>query len=122
METRNMTLPVFLETKKDRASYKIQVPNFFESGIDIRFSMHIEESDSVFYIQDLLEGALLFQEYWIGKDKFYFDMNEDGELIAICPEGWDVMIGPEGDLIVYPEGHRFEGIGFWIIEDNFVVQ
>lgn len=122
MEAKTMILPVHLVSKDGRASHKIQTPNFWESGIDLRFYLCNDGDDTVFYNQEGIEGCLLFQEYWIGKEKFYFDVNEDGELIAICPEGWDVMISPDGELIVYPEDTRFEGIGFWIIEDDFVVQ
>lgn len=122
MEAKIMTLPVYLTSSNGKASHKIQVPNFFESGIDLRFHLCVGEDSSVFYNLGNIDACLLLQEYWIGKEKFYFDMNEDGELIAICPEGWDVMLSPDGELIVYPEDVRFEGIGFWIIEDDFVVQ
>lgn len=122
MEVKIVRFPVSLKTETTGdAVFKIQTPNFWESGIDLRAEICSGDDDTVFYDQNI-EACLIFQEYWIYKDKFYFDMNEDGELIVICPPGWDVMIGPEGDLIVYPEGHKFEGIGFWIIEDDFVVQ
>ena len=67
----------------------------------------------------------MLQEFWDSVEKkIYFDVNEKGELVAVFPEGYDGFIDENGDLILVEGSIEFptDGIGFWIIEDTFIVQ
>ena len=77
------------------------------------------------YLDRPQDGSLMLQEFWDSVEKkIYFDVNEKGELVAVFPEGYDGFIDENGDLILVEGSVEFptDGIGFWIIEDTFIVQ
>ena len=120
MESKSIVLPSTLVSKNGHATYSLKMPNFYEC--DVSLKLNTECLDSVF-MQNPSEGDLMVQELWVNdKYKIYFDLNSDGELIAILPEGFDAFIDENGNLIVHTEDMLFEGIDFWNLQDDFVIQ
>ena len=98
-QTKKVTLPSsFISNTDQTGVLKINVPNL--GVVDIRFGLNVGEHPSVFFDRPE-SGDLMLQEFWenIG-DKIYFDVNSQGELIAIFPEGMDGYIDGNGDLII----------------------
>lgn len=99
------------------------MPPLFKD-MDVRLHVNVEKEDSV-YLDRPQDGSLMLQEFWDSVEKkIYFDVNEKGELVAVFPEGYDGFIDENGDLILVEGSIEFptDGIGFWIIEDTFIVQ
>ena len=99
------------------------MPPLFKD-MDVRLHVNVEKYNSV-YLDRPQDGSLMLQEFWDSiEKKIYFDVNEKGELVAVFPEGYDGFIDENGDLILVEGSIEFptDGIGFWIIEDTFIVQ
>ena len=99
------------------------MPPLFKD-MDVRLHVNVEKENSV-YLDRPQDGSLMLQEFWDSVEKkIYFDVNEKGELVAVFPEGYDGFIDENGDLILVEGSVEFptDGIGFWIIEDTFIVQ
>lgn len=79
-----------------------------------------EKSLEKFLYEDCSEGDLLVGVK--GEENFSFNL-EDGELVMVCPENYDFSLR-DGELIMsrIPEGFLGRGIGYWRIEEDFVVQ
>ena len=123
METKKIILPSqFISKPSGRGTYKV-MPPFFKD-MDVRLHVNVEKENSV-YLDRPQDGSLMLQEFWDSVEKkIYFDVNEKGELVAVFPEGYDGFIDENGDLILVEGSIEFptDGIGFWTIEDTFIVQ
>lgn len=126
METKKVVLPSVFVSKPGSptggASYGIYPSNF--EGLDVRTHLGTEKEDSV-YLDRPQEGSAMLQEFWDEvKKKIYFDVNTEGKLIAIFPEGFDGFLNNDGELILV-QGTIEEvtdGIGVWVIGSTFEVQ
>lgn len=92
--------------------------------LDIRFLIanHGERSA---YLHPCKEGDLIFQEFWKSiNEKIFFDINVNGELIAIFPKGYDGFINEQGKLVIVKGTAEqiTDGIGFMEIPITFEVQ
>lgn len=123
METKKIILPSqFISKLSGRGTYKVMPPLF--KDMDVRLHVNVEKENSV-YLDRPQDGSLMLQEFWDSVEKkIYFDVNEKGELVAVFPEGYDGFIDENGDLILVEGSIEFptDGIGFWLIEDTFIVQ
>ena len=123
METKKIILPSqFISKPSGRGTYKVMPPLF--KDMDVRLHVNVEKENSV-YLDRPQDGSLMLQEFWDSVEKkIYFDVNEKGELVAVFPEGYDGFIDENGDLILVEGSIEFptDGIGFWIVEDTFIVQ
>lgn len=120
MENKSIIVPSTLVSRNGVATYSLKMPNFYEC--DVSLKLNNDCSSSVF-LDHPAEGDLIVQELWTNsKYKIYFDLNANGELIAILPEGFDAYIDENGYLIVHTEDMVFEGIDFWYIQKDLEVQ
>ena len=98
MESKSIVVPSTLVSKDGIATYSLKLPNLH--NCDVSLKLNNDCSSSVF-LDHPKEGELMVQELWTNsKYKIYFDLNSNGELVAILPENFDAYIDENGYLIV----------------------
>lgn len=86
----------------------------------LKSSSDQEGSIEKFLYENCKDGELVVAVK--GDGMFSFNLQE-GELIVVCPEGYDFEL-VDGELIVYVDKDKFSdgGIGSWVIGESFVLQ
>lgn len=104
METKKVKLPTTFayDGEKKHFTLNVGVPN--GRVVDIRFCLVNTDhpSDGAFaFLSNPEDGSLLVQEYWEKEnERVFFGINSEGELEAILPEGWDMEVDEEGNLLL----------------------
>lgn len=117
METKKIILPVEFITNQDgKASYRIKVPD--KEGFMMSLHLNLDYESSVF-LDRPKEGHLMVQEFWGNdKDRIYLEVDKNGHLLAVLPDGYDAFIDENGDFMLVQGSVRevTEGIGVMVIE------
>lgn len=116
MESKKVILPVEYITTKDGSGQFKAVP-VEQNGTKVSIHLGSGDENSVF-LDRPLEGHLMMQEFWTNENqKIYFEIDSNGHLLAILPEGYDAFVNEDGHLIlVHGEAVPvYDGIGVMII-------
>lgn len=116
MESKRVILPSEYVTKQNgKGTYKVSLPG--ENGTSLSFHVNVENESSVF-LDRPQEGHLMMQEFWEKESqKVYCEVDSNGHLLVILPEGYDAFVNDEGHFILVKGKATVvtDGIGAMII-------
>jgi len=95
-QTRTIKVNTELSTIGSKGIINSRIPLF--ENLDIRFYLNLTVVNRNEFYRECNSGDLI--AYINSGDGFYFDLNKEGELIAIYPEKYTLSINSEGELLI----------------------
>ena len=98
-QTKTIRICTTLNSQSNQGVVKSEVPEFEE--VSIKCVVNLTSKIFNEFFNPLLPGEGLL--YIDSEEDFHFDVNDLGELVVICPDGYDFSINNSGELIFLKE-------------------